>query len=74
VPILAKGNLRIDHCDEGRGPTVVLIHSSVSGNCQWRPLAGALADCYRVLRPTCSATATPRPAGLAVPPLYAQAS
>jgi len=43
VPVLAKGSLRIDVRDEGSGPTVVLIHSSVSGNRQWRALSAALS-------------------------------
>jgi pimeloyl-ACP methyl ester carboxylesterase len=49
MPVLAKGGLRIDHTDEGRGQAVLLIHSSVSGNRQWRALTEALTDRYRVL-------------------------
>jgi pimeloyl-ACP methyl ester carboxylesterase len=51
VPVLSKANLRIDYADEGSGPPVVLIHSSVSGNRQWRALTEALRDRYRVLAP-----------------------
>jgi len=51
MPVLTMGRLRIDTCDEGSGPTVVLIHSSVSGNRQWRALSAALSDRYRVLSP-----------------------
>ncbi len=49
MPVLSKGNLRIDHTDDGQGQTVVLIHSSVSANRQWRALTEALKDGYRVL-------------------------
>jgi pimeloyl-ACP methyl ester carboxylesterase len=51
MPVLAKENLQIDYMDEGRGQTVVLIHSSVSGNRQWRALSAALSSRYRVLAP-----------------------
>jgi pimeloyl-ACP methyl ester carboxylesterase len=49
MPLLTRGTLAIDHTDEGAGPPVVLIHSSVSGNRQWRALSDALKDRYRVL-------------------------
>src|SRR5258708_15547005 len=49
MPVLSKGNLRIDYTDDGQGQTVVLIHSSVSANRQWRTLTEALKDRYRVL-------------------------
>jgi pimeloyl-ACP methyl ester carboxylesterase len=49
VPVLSKGSLKIDHTDEGQGQPVVLIHSSVSANRQWRALTEALRDSYRVL-------------------------
>jgi pimeloyl-ACP methyl ester carboxylesterase len=49
VPVLSKADLRIDYADAGAGPPVVLIHSSVSGNRQWRALTEALRDRYRVL-------------------------
>ncbi|MFI4939448.1 MAG: alpha/beta fold hydrolase [Burkholderiales bacterium] len=45
MPVLSKGNLKIDHTDDGQGQPVILIHSSVSTNRQWR----ALKDRYRVL-------------------------
>lgn len=74
MPVLAKGSLCIDYSDEGRGQTVVLIHSSVSGNRQWRALAAALSDRYRVLSPNLfgygETTAWP---GSTPQPLYAQA-
>jgi pimeloyl-ACP methyl ester carboxylesterase len=49
MPILSKGNLRIDYTDDGQGQTVILIHSSVSANRQWRALTEVLKDRYRVL-------------------------
>ena len=49
MPVLEKGSLRIDYTDDGHGPAVILIHSSVSGNRQWRALGEALAGRYRVL-------------------------
>ena len=49
VPVLSRAGLRIDYADEGQGRPVVLVHSSVSGNRQWRTLTEALRDRYRVL-------------------------
>ncbi|HET6174110.1 MAG TPA: alpha/beta hydrolase [Gaiellales bacterium] len=51
MPVLSKAGVRIDYADEGIGPPVVLIHSSVSANRQWRALTEALRDRYRVLAP-----------------------
>lgn len=34
MPILRKGDLSVDYLDDGAGPVVVLVHSSVSGNKQ----------------------------------------
>jgi pimeloyl-ACP methyl ester carboxylesterase len=48
MPVLSKGSLRIDYTDDGQGQVVVLIHSSVSANRQWRALTEALKDRYRV--------------------------
>jgi pimeloyl-ACP methyl ester carboxylesterase len=42
------GPISIDYTDEGQGTPVVLIHSSVSSNRQWRALTDALIDRYRV--------------------------
>ncbi|WP_123592197.1 alpha/beta fold hydrolase [Salinisphaera orenii] len=49
MPILSKGSLKIDYTDDGQGPTIVLVHSSVSANRQWRALTELLKDRYRVL-------------------------
>ena len=74
MPVLTKGQLAIDHTDEGRGAPVVLLHSSVSGNRQWRALTATLGDRYRVLAVNLfgygATTAWP---GAAPQSLYAQA-
>ncbi|MEW6441919.1 MAG: alpha/beta hydrolase [bacterium] len=49
MPVRCRDALRIDYIDEGAGECVILIHSSVSGNRQWRDLVDALKDGYRVL-------------------------
>ena len=49
MPVLTWGKLTIDYTDDGEGPAVVLIHSSVSANRQWRALTETLEDRYRVL-------------------------
>ena len=41
----------VDVLDAGSGPPVVLLHSSVSGNRQWRALIADLQDRYRLLAP-----------------------
>jgi len=51
MPVLSRGNLRIDYVEQGQGETVVLIHCSVSGNRQWRSLIEVLKDRYHVLAP-----------------------
>lgn len=49
MPILESGKLRIDFSDAGEGDPVVLVHSSVSGNRQWKRLAQELQPHYRVI-------------------------
>jgi pimeloyl-ACP methyl ester carboxylesterase len=49
MPLASNGRLTVDYIEQGRGEPVVLLHSSVSGNRQWRALIDALADRYRVL-------------------------
>lgn len=51
MPTLTHKSLTIDYLDEGAGPTVVLLHSSVSGNRQWRRLVADLSTRYRCLAP-----------------------
>lgn len=48
MPVLSKGTLKIDYTDDGQGPLVILIHSSVSANRQWRALTDALKNHYRI--------------------------
>lgn len=49
MPVLTHRDLRIEYTDDGAGPPVVLIHSSVSANRQWRALIETLKPSYRVL-------------------------
>lgn len=49
MPVLQRGKLQIDFNDAGAGDPVVLIHSSVSGNRQWKRLAQDLQPHFRVL-------------------------
>lgn len=74
MPVLSKGNIKIDHTDDGQGQPVVLLHSSVSGNRQWRALTETLKDRYRVLAINLFGygETTPWP-GTAPQSLYAQA-
>jgi pimeloyl-ACP methyl ester carboxylesterase len=49
VPTRSKPGFTVDYSDDGAGQAVVLVHSSISGNRQWRALIDALKDRYRVL-------------------------
>lgn len=49
MPVLERGDLRIDYSDAGSGDPVVLVHSSVSGNRQWKRLAQDLQPHFRVM-------------------------
>ncbi len=51
MPILREGELSVDYLDDGAGPAVVLVHSSVSGNKQWKRLVEALRPAYRCVAP-----------------------
>ena len=51
MPVLECGKLRIDYNDTGSGGPVVLIHSSVSGNRQWKQLTQELKHRFRILAP-----------------------
>jgi pimeloyl-ACP methyl ester carboxylesterase len=46
---LRAGRFDVDCFDVGSGPAVVLVHSSASGNRQWRRLADELKDCQRLI-------------------------
>lgn len=47
--ILERGKLQIDFSDAGSGDPVVLVHSSVSGNRQWKRLVQDLQPYFRVI-------------------------
>jgi pimeloyl-ACP methyl ester carboxylesterase len=49
MPVIKTGGFAVDYIDTGSGPAVVLLHSSASGNRQWRPLVDNLKDRHRVL-------------------------
>lgn len=51
MPVIERAGLVVDLIDEGSGPPVLLAHSSVSGNRQWRRLIEQLKGRYRVLAP-----------------------
>lgn len=49
MPVLQHRNFRIDFSDAGAGDPVVLVHSSVSGNRQWKRLVQDLQPHFRVI-------------------------
>lgn len=49
MPVLLKDGVKVDYTDDGAGEAVVLVHSSISGNRQWRALIDTLKNRYRVL-------------------------
>jgi pimeloyl-ACP methyl ester carboxylesterase len=49
MPVLSTNDWNIDYVEAGTGSPVILIHSSVSGNQQWRSLTEALKGNHRVL-------------------------
>lgn len=49
MPVIKAGAFDLDYSDTGTGPAVVLVHSSASGNRQWRQLAERLQSRYRVI-------------------------
>ncbi|HYP70321.1 MAG TPA: alpha/beta hydrolase [Variovorax sp.] len=51
MPTLDRSGLTVDYLADGAGPSVVLIHSSVSGNRQWKRLVEALRPAYRCFAP-----------------------
>ena len=51
MPTVTRDGIEVDYLDEGAGPLVVLLHSSVSGNRQWRRLMADLAPHYRCVAP-----------------------
>jgi len=51
MPTLSQAGLCIDYAEAGAGPPVVLLHSSVAGNRQWRKLMTLLSARHRVIAP-----------------------
>jgi len=49
MPVIKAGFFDLDVLDVGTGPAVVLLHSSASGNRQWRRLVDELKGRYRLL-------------------------
>jgi len=49
MPIARAGEFDVDYADAGSGPVVLLVHSSASGNRQWRRLVDDLGDRYRLI-------------------------
>ena len=43
--------MKLDFIEEGQGSAVLLIHSTVAGNKQWRKLIEYLSPHYRILAP-----------------------
>ena len=43
--------MKLDFIEQGNGSAVVLIHSTVAGNKQWRKLIEYLSPHYRILAP-----------------------
>ena len=51
MPVATADALAVEYEEAGQGPTVVLLHSSVSGNRQWRTLMPELARDSHVVAP-----------------------
>ena len=49
MPVIKAGAFDLDYTDTGSGPAVVLVHSSASGNRQWRALIESLQSRYRLI-------------------------
>jgi pimeloyl-ACP methyl ester carboxylesterase len=49
VPVMRTQSWIIDYIEAGSGPCVILLHSSVAGNRQWRTTVEALQDQYHVI-------------------------
>jgi len=49
MPVIKAGAFDLDYWEAGSGPALVLVHSSASGNLQWRKLAEELQYRYRLI-------------------------
>jgi hypothetical protein len=47
MPIISRSENAVDYLVDGIGPAVVLVHSSVSGNRQWKRLVELLRPTYQ---------------------------
>ena len=43
--------MSVDYIEQGKGQTVILLHSTAAGNRQWKKLIELLSDDYRVIAP-----------------------
>ena len=53
---------RIAYREAGTGPPLALLHSALLSHREFMPLVEELSDRFRIVRPTCRCTATPRTA------------
>jgi pimeloyl-ACP methyl ester carboxylesterase len=49
MPVMRTSSWTIDYIEAGSGPCVILLHSSVAGNRQWRSTVEALQSQYHVV-------------------------
>ena len=49
MPVIKAGAFDLEYTDTGAGPAVVLVHSSASGQRQWRALIESLQNRYRLI-------------------------
>jgi pimeloyl-ACP methyl ester carboxylesterase len=49
MPVMKTRSWTIDYIEAGSGPCVILLHSSVAGNRQWRSTVQALQSQYHVV-------------------------
>lgn len=49
MPVIPAGAFELDYTDTGSGPAVILVHSSASGNRQWRRLIETLQTRHRLI-------------------------
>jgi pimeloyl-ACP methyl ester carboxylesterase len=49
MPKIKAGMFELDYAEAGAGPAIVLVHSSASGNRQWRKLMEAMQGSHRLI-------------------------
>lgn len=62
MPVIERSGRRLDYLESGEGPRLVLVHSSVSGARQWRPVMKAFAAKFHCLAPNLMGYAKTSPA------------